>query len=83
MMCKTGKWLRRCSFCIVDLAARGDQAVQQTHGVANLSLICCAYITTQENEQHCFDDVNMLHLHNCARVHGTSGVSILDTMACV
>jgi len=56
MMCKTGKWLRRCNFCIVDLVARGDQAVQQTHGVANLTLICCAYIATHENEQHCTDD---------------------------
>jgi len=48
--------LRRCNFCIVDLVARGDQAVQQTHGVANLTLICCAYIATHENEQHCTDD---------------------------
>ncbi len=47
---KTRKWLQ--SFCIVDLVERGDQ---QTHGVADLSLICCAYITTHENE-HCFDD---------------------------
>ncbi len=55
MKCKTRLWLRRCSFCIVDLVERGDQAVQQTHGAANLSLICCAYTTTHEN-QHCFDD---------------------------
>ena len=56
MKCKTRRWLRRCSLYIVDLVERGDQAVPQTHGVANLSPICCAYITTHENE-HCFDDI--------------------------